>query len=443
MDWKIIRFLPEIQFEKQVALHVFRYCNDHFELHTRYIENHFKKHNLFSDKEWIKQVATKYCTRDYILSAISSCLSDGLRKDKEIACILGKVLRSLMAFDDSIKSDRDVVLKVVRHNATALTCADGKFMNDFEILCAAVRNNSSILYAISNIEFLKYWIKKRPLDYKKLSSEMQANPDLALMVVKEGFFKLNSIPQNIISQEMVLEALKIDPTNLQYARNFLKDKTVFIEAVKQSPSNIVYADSSLRTDKDFILQLIEINPNVMRNIDYPLNDDVDIARQVVQRNGLLLHYFSASIRENIEIVKMAIGQNPNSIQSSLIQTLDIVMDAVQTDGTSLQYIYSKFKDQREVVLTAVRQNGIALKFVQNSWKMDREIIIKALNNGCPFMYVDPSWRRDKEIALVALSHDSRAFKLIDLSIRNDEEIQKSHTKSTSFWTLPFYQEKTC
>jgi Domain of unknown function (DUF4116) len=60
---------------------------------------------------------------------------------------------------------------------------------------------------------------------------------------------------------------------------------------------------------------------------------------------------------------------------------DIVLAAVNQDGSVLQYVSDELKCDRDIVLTALRQNGNAIKYISDDLLRDKEIVLTSIRQN--------------------------------------------------------------
>eukprot|EP00971_Amphidinium_carterae_P064306 1273511-Amphidinium_carterae.1 len=60
---------------------------------------------------------------------------------------------------------------------------------------------------------------------------------------------------------------------------------------------------------------------------------------------------------------------------------EIVLAAVQQNGSALEYAAEECKTDRKIVLAAVTQNGYALQWAAEECKTDRQIVLAAVTQN--------------------------------------------------------------
>jgi len=87
---------------------------------------------------------------------------------------------------------------------------------------------------------------------------------------------------------------------------------------------------------------------------------------------------------------------------------------------ALQYADERLKGDREVVLAAINQNGSTLEYANPKFKRDRDVVLAAVRRcGSALKYADPSLKCDKEVVKAAVAQSSWALTYADESLRNE------------------------
>ena len=242
---------------------------------------------------------------------------------------------------DTLKNDRELILRAVLTRGPLLEDAKKKFRADPEIVRAAARDN---FYLAEDWE------------------------------ISDG--------------ESVENAIRFISPKLK------KDKSVFLTAIKaeaedpngyHSNISLKYADDSLKADKAFMLKALKIDGSLLSYADKTLKEDFDIALTAVTSNGLALADVPAPLSKNRQIVLAAVKQDGNAINvvdESLRTDREIVLAAVsakskssQRENEALKHISQTFKQDKQIVLAAVRANSWSLAYADDSFKKDMEVAL--------------------------------------------------------------------
>ncbi len=117
------------------------------------------------------------------------------------------------------------------------------------------------------------------------------------------------------------------------------------------------ADKKLKSDREFILEAIKINPNSFL-------------------------FASKKLRSDREIT-IAAAAYPHALREadkSLRSDRQIVLAYINNNGAALWHADKKLQSDREIVLAAVSQNAEALNYAGEELKSDREIVLAAERN---------------------------------------------------------------
>lgn len=121
---------------------------------------------------------------------------------------------------------------------------------------------------------------------------------------------------------------------------------------------IVRVEESLLYDRNLILKLVKINGNVLMRVPRMQNDR-EIVLAAVKSRGTALNFASAN----------------------LLNDYEIVLAAVKSDGLILRHLCDDLRANRDIVMSAVRNNAQAFIYACKSLRCDREIVLLTMKNN--------------------------------------------------------------
>jgi hypothetical protein len=137
--------------------------------------------------------------------------------------------------------------------------------------------------------------------------------------------------------------------------------------------------------------------------------DRELVMEAVKSGGTALQFASVYLKADRELVLAAVRRDGSALQfASVDHKADrvIVLAAVKSVGTALQFASVYLKADRVIVLAAVKSDGTALQFVSEALKADREIVAAAVKQtGVALQYASVTLKDDTEVVLVAMSSD--------------------------------------
>lgn len=119
------------------------------------------------------------------------------------------------------------------------------------------------------------------------------------------------------------------------------------EKLKDHPELLDNVDKGLKSNKEFVLECVSVNPLCIKYIDVSLHRDYDIAKTVIINDPTAYTYLqNDEIRKDKEIAKIVL----------LI------------DGLSLRYLTEELRDDEELVAIAMSQNPMCFIFASGRIK---------------------------------------------------------------------------
>ena len=271
------------------------------------------------------------------------------QKEREI--VLAAVTQYGLALehaDPMFQKDREIVLAAVTNHGQALEYADRTLQNDPEIVLAAISPTRE--ESTGPGKYTKYMVHRRGI-LRFAGEDLLKDPDFLLQVleknpsvVHEGFttrcpgfalmdrtMTLQAVTQNglVLGQadptfqndpEIVLAAVTENVLALAHADPTLQnDPGIVLAAVTQNLVALKYADPTLKTNKDIALAIAEIGgPIAIGNrsfewVDEGLRSDKQFVLQLVQKNGLILEWVDRKLQADREIVNAAVKQDKHAL----------------------------------------------------------------------------------------------------------------------------------
>ena len=152
-----------------------------------------------------------------------------------------------------------------------------------------------------------------------------------------------------------------------------------------------------------------------------------------------------------ELVLAAVNQNGSALEYAPVELRGdkgVVLAAVKRSGTALRYASVELRGDRGVVLAALEQNGYALAYASVELKNDEEIVLAAVNeyfgslqfashalqgshrfilaamakSGLALYFASADFRKDPEVVLTAVEQNGLAFKYASENLKNDPDV---------------------
>ncbi|MBA3238326.1 MAG: DUF4116 domain-containing protein [Parachlamydiaceae bacterium] len=104
---------------------------------------------------------------------------------------------------------------------------------------------------------------------------------------------------------------------------------------------------------------------------------------------------------------------------------EVMLIAVQEDGSALQYADPNLKKNKEIVLTAVTQPYLALKYADKNFMKDRDFILSTFKNEKDFilsLYTDIDLQKNKEFVLIAVTRNGSTLQYANYLLKKDKDI---------------------
>ncbi|KAG2392908.1 hypothetical protein C9374_009485 [Naegleria lovaniensis] len=273
-----------------------------------------------------------------------------------------------------LRNDKDLVMEAVKQHGNAYSYASETLKNDKDIILAAVKQWNQIRFTLAN--------------------EWKNDNDIFLCSIcpnvahKYSHTHWNNDMISLFStlkddKEFLLDAVERYPTALQFISDELRnDKQFILSCVKQNGDSLRYASDDLINDKELVLKALKQDVYLLENVSDEIKSDNEFIMRAVQENGFALVFA------------------PQSFMNLLQHDRSILLQTVKLFGSALQYASYEMQNDKEIVLEAVQQNGHSLVFASDELKDDQEIVLAAVTNQrAAFQYASTRILNDKEFVL--------------------------------------------
>ena len=267
-------------------------------------------------------------------------------------------------------SDRASVLKAVRKFPGIMEWACDAFKDDYEVVMAAIDT------------------KFATDAFRHASPRLRSDRTIAATcAVKDKYYQwiLFVEPSLLSDREFILELLPVRPdvfahSTVPWTRDFIVDCVVANEYVMDD------LPDEYTSDRQFALDVIAKEGDVLAHLSDQLKDDreVVLAQFRIKDGGGYLKHASTRLQRDREMVLGAVRTAPLLLEDiclymeytpeereRLLSDVEIVTTAVAEDGDSIQYASDACRTDRIVVMTALTSKSPAdLKYVPSCLSSD-------------------------------------------------------------------------
>lgn len=309
--------------------------------------------------------------------------------------------------------------------------------------------------------------------------------DIFLLLEEEKPIPIfESLPDHYKDDEEIMLGIIKDRANdigslLFYCSDRLKSDADFVyEILEINEYNFSQASFDLQNDKEFVLKCIELSRFLIEDAPEHFLDDKDCAIAAIKRKGHhALQVISDRLKDDKDVAIAAINHQPDCykfISERLQYDQDIVLLALQDDGLmqfipkiyrdnkkimfdffntwhinpqsvqNLQYVSENLKNDSEIVMSAIQRDGANLQFAAKKFKQDKSLATLAIENFGSLEFLSSKLRNDREIVLLALKNSGSELKFASNRLKNDKDIVaiacKSNVQNIQYASLEIREE---
>lgn len=295
-----------------------------------------------------------------------------------------------------------------------------------EIMMAAVKQNGQALKHVGSYFRGFYFIALAAVEQNGLALEhVTADvPGLALAAVKQNGLALKHANPKLKNDRNVVEAaVKQNGLALEFAGEEAKSIFYLVKAaVGQNGLALQYASDHCRRDPDVVFIALKQNREALKYADPKIFEDARFYLAAVREECLFaLQYLSG--KEDKQMILDIVEENGLTLEyvpDVYKNDRDIALAAVNSNGLALEFVHDGFKNDKDVVLAAVNSNSLALKFAHEQFKNDRDIVLKAIEkNPLALEFAGDTCRNDRELVTVAVITNGAALQFAGEIYKND------------------------
>ncbi|EFC42160.1 hypothetical protein NAEGRDRAFT_80504 [Naegleria gruberi] len=315
--------------------------------------------------------------RELVLSAIQrnvniysvKLLAPHLKLDREIVLIVA--LENITLLDEDLKNldsfkDREFCLQFVKNNYLGFKFIPEIMRQDKEIMMACLRNDPSM------IEF----------------TELVKDKEFLLMALNEGCKILPYLPNDLLNEE---EFLPFKESRFNLDDNF----PMFMEEYDEIDNSRtkISLDESLfiQNDRSVILSAVRLNPSLLVFATEKLLNDSEFALQCVNGNALCIEYLP-NFRTDKEFILQAIELKPDNICIGDLFSNDIdfkerLTNLILERRVAFSIVPPYLKENEDVLLTCmqIKQYDFWYNQIPTHLLDSKDFVLRAIK-ASPYTY---------------------------------------------------------
>jgi hypothetical protein len=326
------------------------------------LSDHIKSNGSISDDISNHSLCGEETIEQYLKNAKIDLIDTNLSSSS----VLGKFVPTIHQNDEKIMNS---IYEVVRRNDTSFTL----HMFHNEIISAAKLWGLFIKYI--PVEELKSKIFMEILRHRNyLIPEIittiyeQSNVEFCNELLKLNPEAFPSLPLHIRVNTTLLDTCIREATKICVAQylptEYQDNSSLMLKCLEQSEETLKYISERLKSDKEFIMEALNIRPSIISGISEPFKCDTDILAKAVDVAVTMKRGFYVPDNISIELaMKMASSGLLKFLPQKLRSNRDIVMAAINFDPQQFQYASKDLRADCDIVRIAISQNEQAKQFV--------------------------------------------------------------------------------
>ena len=237
---------------------------------------------------------------------------------------------------DSLRSDKDIVLKAVRNCAHAIVYASDKLQRNRKFIKQAVNLNDEVI--------------------RYVRDEFKNDKSIALVAVRKHGDNIEYLSEEIQNDLDIIEAsLGGNLYDLRYASKKVRNnKSIAIKALSQYGHVLEYVSERLRVDKEVVLAAVSHSGSALQFASDELKDNKEIVLTAIENyEGNVLEYASKRLKDDKETVLLAVCRCEYSICSAserLRHDPDVVYAVLDTFPKSFEKLPEDVQENLDYII---------------------------------------------------------------------------------------------
>lgn len=344
---------------------------------------------------------------------VKTLKNSGYENNKDqILYILMRNFSEFKYVNESLKNDRNFLLDVVKTRGLCLKYFNLEFRDDEEIVSAAIISNR--------------------LAFAYVSDRLKNKLDIALIAVKSGDRQIYKyLGKKIRSERIIYEtALTTGKSfSLQYAPDDIKNDPKYIMASE----SLQFASDKFKDDDEFVIEMLKINPYNLQFVSNRLKNCESVVKLIFEekyekyyimpqsdREFIFDKYAGEIIKSNKKFIEKYIS-NEVMKKMYLKNAVDVIeiqknlTNYIKLDGKYLAYANMEEQDNENVVSEAVKTNIESLKYASERIRND-EVFIRQLleKDGNFLLYSGKKILNKRENYIIALNNTEWSDEIAEL-----------------------------
>jgi hypothetical protein len=207
---------------------------------------------------------------------------------------------------------------------------------------------------------------------------------------------------------------------MSIASTRLKNDPIFmLKAIEASGYTFMYASSSLKKNRKFIQNALEIS-----SIIYPdlrKKWQIEFVEYGLRAPCINFKYLPSKYRNDLNIIHQCLGSVYRDIKVQYRDDEMLCKKAIRVNPHNYTYASQRLQNDPTIVMAAVMSHGSMLEDVPEKFRDDENVVYLAVSKySSSFQFASQRLRDNDEIARMAIMDDPRNFRYASERLRDDD-----------------------
>ena len=220
-------------------------------------------------------------------------------------------------------------------------------------------------------------------------------PELVIVALQKGDYDRDLIKDHIMG--VLLQDTGAAEEALEWYGDLMEDgrfraawqnnaQVMHYAICYDNPENFHYVSDDLKVNRDFLLSLLEIKPNVFRFIPDNIKSKIKFVTKAMNKNVNVYRFLNDEHKR--VFLKQAVGADWANFEFAGAQDIEVVRDLlcnIQNCGQLIQW--TPFVNSQEMLVLAIENDWRAIRFMSPTLRINPEFVYHALQPIAVVNYV--------------------------------------------------------
>lgn len=219
-------------------------------------------------------------------------------------------------------------------------------------------------------------------------------------------------------------------TDLEIMRNPNSDRESVLKAVRESPSLVGWACDAFKDDYEVVMTGVctEFNADAFIYASPRLRADRRIATECIVRDKTMqcIRFVHPSLLSDRDFILEVLPVQPYVFHYATVPcTHDFFVDCAVANCKVVEYLPDEYTSDRELAMDVIAKGGHILEYLSDHLKDDRGVVVAQFRVEYGYQHLEdasPRLQRDRDVVLEAIANGGYVLASLSDQLKDDREV---------------------